>query len=46
MDVVTLCDDGDSWMKREKDFFDTCEDWAQTSADRYTYNDYESYLNP
>lgn len=45
MDVAALCDDGDSWMKREKGFFDTCEDWAQTSVDRYTYNDYESYLN-
>lgn len=44
LDVAALCDD-EAWEQREKGYFDCCSDWAAPSADHYTYNDYEDYLN-
>ena len=43
MDVAALCD-RDDWMRREKGYFDCCDDWTAVSDDHYTYNDYAEHL--
>ena len=43
-DVVRLCDE-DTWEQRKKAYFDSCDNWAKTAPECYTYNDFDFYPN-